>query len=329
MRKKRFVSCDALISVLVPMYNVEKTIARCIKSILKQTYTNLEIILLDDGSKDNTYNIAKSFADKDSRIKLLQKENEGNLSKTRNYLLDHYSGEYVVWVDSDDVIEKDYIEKLYTTLIEFDADCVACKYIVQISNMPIFKKFKVKKYIFESEDIVPQMVLNNKIYFVLWNKIYKKSILDGLRFDDSVKYGEDLIFCVAYAKRCKRIVSINENLYHYILRLESEIHQKFSDKHITFINALEKAVINEEDTKTKDVLKAWLAFSCSTLILLAKVSKYKNRQMLEKMNYYANIYKEQLLTHDKAKTFYKRIMNIGSLIWSKEKAKNIYDNKII
>ena len=108
---KKEIENAPLISVLVPMYNTQKTIKRCINSIIKQTYTNLEIVLLDDGSVDNTYNIAKTFADVDKRIKLLTKPNEKNLAKTRNYLLENYTGDYIVWVDSDDVLHKKYVEK--------------------------------------------------------------------------------------------------------------------------------------------------------------------------------------------------------------------------
>ena len=103
------------------MYNTEKTIKRCIKSITNQTYKNLEIVLLDDGSKDNTYNIAKTFADKDDRIKLLHKENEKNLSKTRNYLLKNYTGDYVVWVDSDDVVTYAHALSRHTAVKSHDA----------------------------------------------------------------------------------------------------------------------------------------------------------------------------------------------------------------
>ncbi|MBQ4558422.1 MAG: glycosyltransferase family 2 protein [Clostridia bacterium] len=324
MAKTKTLECKDLISVLVPMYNVEKTIARCVESILKQTYTNLEIVLLDDGSKDKTYEIAKSYADKDSRIKLLHKENERNLSKTRNYLLDNYSGDYVIWVDSDDVLQKNYVEKLYNAIIKYDADMACCRYKVQLANMPILKLKPTKELIFENEDIIPQMILNNKIYFVVYNKIYRKSLLQGVRFKDTVKYGEDLVYCLAYAKKCKKVVTISDKLYHYILRPGSEIRQKFSDKHISFINALEEIVLTEEDENIKSVIKAWLAFSCSTLTLLAKITKFKDKNYLNKMNYYSNLYMPDLLKNKKTKRFYKRVMRLGKITWAKPKAKTIY-----
>ena len=141
MNKNLNNDASSLISVLVPMYNTQKTIARCIKSILKQTYSNLEIVLLDDGSTDNTYEIAKTFAQLDSRIKLLSKQNEKNISKTRNFLLNNFSGEYFVWVDSDDVVHKRYVEKLYKTITSTNSDLGICGYKLKFLNTPLPKKF--------------------------------------------------------------------------------------------------------------------------------------------------------------------------------------------
>ena len=118
---------EDLISVIVPIYNVEKYINRCIDSIIEQTYTNLEIILVDDGSTDNSGSICDEYAKKDNRIKVIHKEN-GGVSSARNVGLDTAIGQYITFVDSDDYIEKKYCEILLKTLKKQKADCVACGY---------------------------------------------------------------------------------------------------------------------------------------------------------------------------------------------------------
>jgi len=319
MSKRPLINNDALISVLIPMYNVEKTIARCIKSVLKQTYTNIEIVLLDDGSKDNTYAIAKKFADEDKRIKLLTKQNEGNISKTRNYLLDNYSGDYVVWVDSDDVIHKRYVEKLYTALVEANADCAVCKFKMRPYNAPLFKKLFPRKRIYEKDDIIPNMLLGTKIRFMLWNKIYKKELLQGIRFDDTVRYGEDLVFCMQYMRRCQKIVVINEKLYKYIVRAGSEMQQKFTYKHVTFIDYLESTSEREEDPIIKSALRAWLSFSCNTLLFVAKMSKYKEVEVLDRMRELASRYKDEFFNNKCTQCGYKMIAGLGFKTWARKK----------
>lgn len=308
---------NPLISVLVPMYNVEKYVERCIKSIMNQTYTNLEIVLLDDSSKDKTYEIAKKFAEKDSRIKLLKKENEANISKTRNYLLEHFSGEYFVFVDSDDVIEPNYVEKLFTTLVSTGADIVSCHFFIQKIYMKFDKLFSTKFNYYSGEDIIPQMILNNNINFMLWNKIYKKELLGETKFSTNVKFGEDLIFLISYMKKCKTLVSIDDKLYHYMLRSGSEIHQHFSEKHKTFIRELAQIAETEEDENISSAIKAWLSFSSVGFCFFAKLNKKKDDETIKKLKSYANLYKSNLFNNKKTLKRYKIIETIGLATWCK------------
>ena len=118
---------DKLISIIVPVYNVEKYVAECIESIIKQTYQNLEILLIDDGSTDNSGKICDKYAEKDKRIKIIHKEN-GGVSSARNLGLDLAQGEYIAFIDSDDFVSNKYIESLYSAIEHKDAEIVLSKY---------------------------------------------------------------------------------------------------------------------------------------------------------------------------------------------------------
>lgn len=305
------------ISVLVPMFNAEKTISRCIKSILKQTYANLEIVLLDDGSVDKTYEIAKTFADNDKRIKLIQKQNEKNISKTRNFLLNNFSGEYVVWVDSDDVLHKKYVEKLFKAISSTDAELGVCGFSLMFSNFLLFRPIFPKVKVFENEKIYSNIILNYKVGFMLWNKIFKSEIIKDFRFDESVNFGEDFAFVFNYLKRVKKVVYTNDKLYKYIVHPGSETTKKFSDKKITFIDYLENLLASENDFKIKSVLETWLAFSGVSMLFLAMKQKYNNLENLHRLNNITHLYKQSFKKNKDVKFINKLIMFLGLRFWAK------------
>ena len=147
-----------LISVLIPAYNVQKYLGRCLRSVLKQTYQNLEIIVVDDGSTDKTYEIAKKFADQDQRITLLQKTNENNVAITRNFLLDHCHGKYCVWVDSDDYVKPQYVARLYKAMIEHHADMSICRHTIRVFPMPIFPSINGPEREYVGDQMMPRVI---------------------------------------------------------------------------------------------------------------------------------------------------------------------------
>lgn len=316
--KKELFKDAPLVSVLVPMYNTEKTIKRCIKSILKQTYTNLEIVLLDDGSKDNTYNIAKEFASQDKRIKLLTKQNEKNIGKTRNYLLNNYSGEYVVWVDSDDVLHKKYVEKLYKAISTTDADLGVCGFNLMFSNFMLFRPLFPKIKTFENEKIYSNIILNHKVGFMLWNKIFKHELIKDIRFEEKVKFGEDFAFVFKYLSRVKKVAYINDKLYKYIVRPGSETTKKFSENKMTFVAYLENLLQEQQEEHIKKPLKAWLGFSGVSMLYLAKKSKYDNIEHLQKLYELGHKYKADFKSNKNTTLPYKFVVFFGLKFWAKK-----------
>lgn len=213
------------ISVIVPIYNVEKYLQRCIDSILAQTFTDYELILVDDGSPDNCGKICNQYALRDSRIKVIHQENAG-ASAARNSGLGMAEGEFVCFCDSDDYIDTDYFEVLYTTITEKNYDCVLINRKLIIDNGEIkISQYNKDEIYFDSEVIsynyLISNVLNNKIPWELWSMIVKKQIIDTYKIrlcETCENYAEDLCFLLMYLVHCKSIKIIDYAGYYYFQR---------------------------------------------------------------------------------------------------------------
>ena len=211
------------ITVIVPVYNVENYLNKCLDSIIKQTYKNLEIIVVNDGSTDNSGTICQEYAQKDDRIVYIEKEN-GGLSDARNAGLDRMTGSYVTFVDSDDWVELDYIEVLYNKLIEYQADIAVgnyCKFNESDSNFyfHISGNYFEKRY--DNVSVVDCLNNSNKLLnsalIVAWGKIYRKEIITNFRFPVG-RVGEDALFNLKVLLSSKTIVYINKDAYIYRVR---------------------------------------------------------------------------------------------------------------
>lgn len=213
------------ISVLVPIYNSEKYLNRCIESILNQTYANIEIVLIDDESTDNSYNIIKNYETIDERVKVIQIKNNG-VADARNKAIDNATGKYITFVDSDDYIEKDYIETLYNNLIKYNADISVCNCINKIeeSGKEIYKDFginSIKEY--SSEEAVESLFYYNFLRHSPWGKLYKREVWNNIRFPIGKNY-EDLAILYKTFLNANKIIYIPEEKYNYIIRKGSIVH---------------------------------------------------------------------------------------------------------
>ena len=186
-----------LISVIIPLYNAEKYLKNCITSVVGQTYRNLEIILVDDGSNDNSLSICEKFALQDNRIKVFH-QNNGGVASARNKGLSEASGEFIAWVDSDDSIEPEYIEKLYDAVKEYNAD-------ISIA----LKQYKKQiKYIHSREKIVQEYLMGNLTAY-LWSTLVKRALYNELRFEQ-LKIGEDALCFAGYIAEQKNLLLISK-----------------------------------------------------------------------------------------------------------------------
>lgn len=230
-----------LVSIIIPIYNCENYIARCINSIINQKYKNIEIILVDDGSKDGSYEICKKFAEKDSRIKLFHKEN-GGVSSARNLGVNNATGKYVCFADGDDTIESNMIYDMNEKLIINNANMVICNYNVIVNDLIVKKDNNISEdmVITTREEFYKQI---NYFGGFLWNKMYETELVKKIRFDESVHYCEDQLFNVTYVEKLKSVkIYYDPNcLYNYYTYDNSASSLKnITEKKLTVIDANEK-----------------------------------------------------------------------------------------
>ena len=206
-----------VISIIVPVYNVERWIGKCIDSIINQTYKNLEIILVDDGSPDNCPAICDEYAEKDKRIKVIHKKN-GGLSDARNAGLEIATGEYIGFVDSDDWIEKDMFEYLADGLTKYDADISICNIINVYNFKTIIDKANMDVVVDKYEGL--ERLFSDRLENYAWNKLYKRDCWKGVRFPKGKNF-EDVLTIYKTFERSKRIAILDEAKYHYLRRDDS------------------------------------------------------------------------------------------------------------
>lgn len=208
---------ENLISIVVPIYNVEKYLKRCIDSLVNQTYKNLEIILVNDGSTDNSEDIIKTY--NDSRIKYFKNENQG-IGKTRNFGIEKATGKYIMFIDSDDYIETNMCDLMLKKAIKNKLDMVICNFYCETDDG---NKEKVEIEDFGITNLKNTPSLINKINPSPWNKLYVTNIVKNynIKFIENKKY-EDAPFFTNYIKHSKRIALVSECLNHYMIHENSE-----------------------------------------------------------------------------------------------------------
>lgn len=242
------------ISIIVPIYNVEKYIDRCLKSIQNQTLKDIEVILVDDGSKDNSISIAKQYLE-DKRFKLYHKDN-GGLSSARNYGMNYATGDYLAFIDSDDYIEYDMYEKMYLLAVNNKSDVVECDFIWEYPNDSIVDKTRVN---------IDNMLTDVRV--VAWNKIYRKKLIDkiGVEFTNGVRY-EDIDWCYKILPYISRFSSLKEAKYHYIQR-ESSIANTQNEKVRDIFIVLQNIIDFYKDRDIYDKYKEELEYLFIRIIL--------------------------------------------------------------
>ena len=237
-----------LVSVIVPIYKVEKYLNQCLDSIVNQTYKNLEIILVDDGSPDNSGKIADEYAEKDNRIKVIHKKNAG-VSRARNDALDVAKGDYIVFEDSDDYMPLDAIELMYKELVENEADISSgTAYDFRESdgkNMNLTNK-KVKA-LYTQEEALKEFFLERYFACIIWGRMYKKEAIGGERFNPDISFSEDFDFLYRVLKRINKF-ALNTNMLvnYYRVRTDGLGNHKY-DKRFEVELELSKKVL--EDVK--------------------------------------------------------------------------------
>lgn len=207
---------NARISVVIPVYNVGCYLVESLQSVLSQTYRHLEIILVDDGSSDNSGEICDIYAKKDNRIRVFHTENRG-LSAARNVGIRNATGEFISFVDADDWIEMDMFENLLLKIEETDADVAVCSFIWE-GTSPIFEDVIKEGTYIGNEKL--EALLEGKINSNVWNKVYRRELFENVYFPEGKNY-EDVMIMHRILFMAKKVVVISDPKYHYRIRAES------------------------------------------------------------------------------------------------------------
>ena len=260
-----------LISVIVPIYNVEKYLKKCIDSIMGQTYKNLEIILVDDGSPDGCPEICDNYAETDSRIKVIHKEN-GGVSNARNVGIEGSVGEYICFVDSDDWIERDYISVFIERVKKDNTDGA-------VSNL-FFRGFKRTATLNVNDDI---LILNaikeeqKSLFFsgtfnTPWNKIFKSAVIkeNNIKFRENCHFAEDTIFFFDYLRFVKSISIIAKPIYNYNITASVATNKFWPDMEMYMDQKLESQLLFLSNNSSDEDVKKWLGtrFAWQTINLI-------------------------------------------------------------
>lgn len=227
------------VSVIIPVYNVEAFLPKCIESVIQQTYSNIEIILVDDGSRDSSLSICENYAAKYDNIIVLKQDNSG-VSRARNHGIDVSTGEYIAFVDSDDYIREDMIDKMVSRCEETESDLVICNY-TKVSE----KEDKIRENDYVRDEVASAREALSWLnrphgwsYVVVWNRLYKKELFDNLRFDEG-KIHEDEIIAHKLFLKCQCIAGMSDNLYFYRKTKDSITSKKANIEKIAGFEGIE------------------------------------------------------------------------------------------
>ena len=286
-----------LVSVIIPIYNVEKYLRKCLDTIVNQTFVNIEIILVNDGSIDGSKNICEEYKIKDNRIKLINKNN-GGLSDARNVGISNAKGDYLIFIDSDDFVELDMIEILYKSVVENNADIAVCGFDYYMNDL-FYKKInqKNKIQIFNREQSILRMLDINDVFgWTAWNKIYKKDLFFNLKYPKGKLY-EDMATTYKLILNSSKVIFLPEIKYHYRIRANSIMTKKSLDNKENDRREIAERMYNDlkvEFKENKKVLKEVDVFLITqymeiinTMVLTdmynIEIIKFVKKKILEKL----------------------------------------------
>ena len=232
-------TAEPLVSVIVPVYNAEKYLKNCIDSIICQTHKNLDIIFVDDGSTDGSAGICDLYAARDKRINVLHTPN-GGVSAARNIGMKFMRGEYLVFIDSDDTVERCYVEKLIELISRDGVDLAVIYSYCDEADAGGYNSKNDGIYYFSPRQAIQAIYTGHYFLGYVWGKIYKTNLLHDLTFDTAIANCEDELFLAEYLFRCKAVCFRPDKLYNYVVYPESASRGCVTDKKLTMFESKEK-----------------------------------------------------------------------------------------
>ena len=270
-----------MVSILVPIYNVSRYLRECVGSLTRQTFTDLQIVLINDGSTDDSWEILQKLAQQDPRLEIYSQPNCG-VAATRNRLLEKARGEFVLFVDSDDWIERDTVEILMQEQKKEDYDIV----MYQLS------KHKTDDCRYTKEEAIKRFLEHTTFRGSLCDKLIKRDLFEGLRIDETVSYGEDALLVWQVLQRIDKMLFIGKAFYHYRVNENSLSRQRFNGKKFTAYTTWNQIC---EDTDTqwpqyRDIAHARFACEMTQILLDASRCGYKYDKGIELL--------QEVIAHD-------------------------------
>lgn len=287
---------EELITIIIPIYQVENYLKKCLDSVINQTYKNLEIILVDDGSKDNSPQICDEYKRKDNRIKVIHKEN-GGLSDARNSGMKMATGKYIGFVDSDDYIKEDMYEILYKNMINTKADISICNLLMIKENDKV-EDIEEKQHIVEfGKKEALKLLIENKIRSYAWNKLYKKELFDNIEFPKGKKM-EDMAVMHKIFEKAEKVVYTDKIEYYYLQRSDSilgNIDLKLTNDLRYFVTERYKYVL-ERYPELKEVLNIdrtkYILIYHKNLCLINDKKVYNDKNLKEEYIFFKENFKK-------------------------------------
>ena len=271
-----------LISLIIPCYNAEQTLAKCLHSVIQQSYINLEIIIVDDGSADGTSKIYEKFQSNDERIKIIRQDNYG-VSKARNKGVQVATGQYICFVDSDDWVEKNYCSDLYHLLVSENADIaiVEASYEDE-SGKVIFNKPVSKDKVFDGRKALMLLLEDEVIQSHPWGKLYKANFIKDVSFPENLKCFEDYSTLFKIFDKAVKVVRSNKKLYHYIQHEDSLSHNLSPETAYYFYLAITEVFnfwknttqLNNKGNITKNIIR-------KLLMVLKRIIRNTSKQEMQ------------------------------------------------
>lgn len=268
------------VSIIIPAYNIAPYLERCLESVRNQTYKEIQIIIIDDGSTDQTGKIADSFAEKDKRFYVIHKENRG-VSAARKTGLERADGEYIGFVDGDDYIEPEMYEKLIDLAVEYDADITHCGYQMVFPDRVDLYHGTGKLRIQDSHTAVKDLLEGTMVEPGLVNKLYRHDLFKGIEYDPEIVINEDLLLNFLLFHRVYRSVFLDEPLYHYIVRKNSASTSKWNEhKVMDPVRVLEKMRREEKDQELRALIDNRYIYQLVRVIIFRSND---NKNLLQKL----------------------------------------------
>lgn len=286
---------NELVTLIVPVYNTEIYIDKCVESLINQTYKNLEIILVDDGSSDNCPQLCDNWAADDSRIKVIHKAN-GGVSTARNAALNIANGDYITFVDSDDFLEPDSVGTLLDLLIQNDADISVGNFFFDYIDGRETVKLKSKSMVIDKKNILKDYLLDLNIRTEVCNKLYKASLFNNTRFSEGVSYAEDFEINYKLLKQADRVAMTDKCLYHYV----QESGNSSTTEYITVSRAesykIAQKIVEDQELDRELYECALWRYIVRLYALMTRICKYNDKSFSDK---YFDVYRQEIVKYKK------------------------------